>query len=333
MRIHSSVVVVLLSTLSLSAGVLAAPGFRGELAELADDPRDGLAELADGRSRDEFADLANDDAAPGFRGEDDVPDRDDRVPSVDRHSFAGVADGRDDGALQPRGEQSGYLEEKIKSVPASGNNLSAELFIAVKDSNVDEVRELLRSGADVHSVNKYRQTPLHLAHDSQIVQLLIDHGAPVNAQDQNGWQPIHFVRNVASLEILLKAGADPGALTDFDESVFETTIGFGEDGLWERLLKEKRSREVLEQRTTTGLTLLHTAVVFSAVDTEKVRMLIPLMRDLNVRDDNNRTPLDIAEQKRFFKVQEILRKAGAKTDQELRDPKRMTNRCRKWFCF
>jgi ankyrin repeat protein len=87
----------------------------------------------------------------------------------------------------------------------------------------------------------------------------------------------------------------------------------------ERLLEDPWFRNVLGQKTILGETLLHLAVMFSAHTTEKVRVLIPLMPDLNVRDDDGETPLDIAEKMGLIEVQEMLRKAGAKTGKELRD--------------
>ena len=61
---------------------------------------------------------------------------------------------------------------------------------------VDTVRLLLELGSDVTVTNRYGQTALHGAAsmwEDGVIQLLVDHGANVNAEDQRGRTPLYLV--------------------------------------------------------------------------------------------------------------------------------------------
>ena len=61
---------------------------------------------------------------------------------------------------------------------------------------VDTVRLLLELGSDVTVTNRYGQTALHGAAsmwEDGVIQLLVDHGADVNAEDQRGRTPLYLV--------------------------------------------------------------------------------------------------------------------------------------------
>ena len=68
-------------------------------------------------------------------------------------------------------------------------------------------------------------TPIHFAVDKgyershtlqheQVVKVLLDAGAKIDAQDKNGWQPIHYAAdgvNVSLVKFLIESGADINA--------------------------------------------------------------------------------------------------------------------------
>lgn len=71
------------------------------------------------------------------------------------------------------------------------------------------VRTLINAGADVHSMDKKRRTPLRYAElDERIFALLIEAGANVEHRDNDGKTPLHHCIWGVSTSLLLDAGAD-----------------------------------------------------------------------------------------------------------------------------
>jgi ankyrin repeat protein len=100
------------------------------------------------------------------------------------------------------------------------------LHIAAAAHDAATARDLVVRGADVSAPNRRRAHPMHYAVDGapswpghptaqrDTVACLIELGAPVDAVDANGSQPLHrAIRNRASdaVAVLLAAGADPNA--------------------------------------------------------------------------------------------------------------------------
>lgn len=61
-------------------------------------------------------------------------------------------------------------------------------------------------------IDEYGRTALHYVDNPEVIQKLINDGADVNLQDDNGWCPLHFFAqdsNVEAIQIALSNGADP----------------------------------------------------------------------------------------------------------------------------
>jgi uncharacterized protein len=110
--------------------------------------------------------------------------------------------------------------------PASIHKYSPDGFfplaLAAYFGHRNIVNFLLDRGADANQVaeNTIRIAPIHAAvssKDLEMVRLLIEHGADVNARQQNGFTPLQGAAGSGSLdimELLLQHGADPAALDD-----------------------------------------------------------------------------------------------------------------------
>ena len=93
--------------------------------------------------------------------------------------------------------------------------INDELAEAVKNNNIQEINELISRGADVNAIKgSYGWIPLFYAArygKNEIVKLLLDRGADVNAKDSYGWTPLLYAAAHGKNEIvklLLDRGAD-----------------------------------------------------------------------------------------------------------------------------
>ena len=114
----------------------------------------------------------------------------------------------------------------VEGDPAQAKAWSADGFTALHFAaffNQPTIaRELVRRGADVAalSMNPMEVTPLHsaaAAHATEIVRMLVESDAPVNAKQHGGWTALHEAAssgNEEMIKILLQHGADPLAQND-----------------------------------------------------------------------------------------------------------------------
>jgi ankyrin repeat protein len=118
------------------------------------------------------------------------------------------------------------VAELASADPQLVNSFSTDgympLGLAAYFGHADVVEFLLAAGADPneHTRNETLATPLHSAvarGDMKSVQLLLEHGADVNATQQNGFTPLHSAALNGDREIinlLLARGADQSAKSE-----------------------------------------------------------------------------------------------------------------------
>jgi ankyrin repeat protein len=97
------------------------------------------------------------------------------------------------------------LSEKINKLEKSKLKSQDELFNAVKQGDLQKVRDCLRKGTNVNAKNTAHETPLHIAAEKSykdIVQTLLENGANIEEQDIIAWTPLHLAAANGHLEIV-----------------------------------------------------------------------------------------------------------------------------------
>lgn len=119
-----------------------------------------------------------------------------------------------------------WLDRDRSLVNAYSSDGFYPLGLAAFFGHPETVRLLLARGADVSQVarNPMRVQALHAAaagRSLEIVRMLVEAGAPVDAKQQNGWTPLHAAAHRGDLEMsryLLARGADPKLQNDEGKS-------------------------------------------------------------------------------------------------------------------
>jgi ankyrin repeat protein len=117
---------------------------------------------------------------------------------------------------------SGLLDRDPAQAKAYSSDGFTALHFACFFNQPAIARELVRRGADVAAVsmNPMEVTPLHsaaAAHATEIVRMLVESDAPVNAKQHGGWTALHAAADNGDeemIKILLQHGADPLAQND-----------------------------------------------------------------------------------------------------------------------
>jgi ankyrin repeat protein len=106
------------------------------------------------------------------------------------------------------------------------------LHLAAFFGNRSLALQLLERGAEVdaRSVNTMKNTPLHAAtagRKIELVRLLLDEGAAVNASQEGGWTALHAAAQNGDgdlVELLLARGANLGARADNNQSPLDLAL-------------------------------------------------------------------------------------------------------------
>jgi ankyrin repeat protein len=168
----------------------------------------------------------------------------------------------------------------------------------------DIVRWLLNHGADVNSHTELRVTSLHSAALSgrlKAAQILLEHGADISARNAWGEAALHLAAcgiskdhqdRLATMQLLLESGADVNARNDV-----------GLTPLHHSSCRELRTKVWCDRRIYAGP--CHTGTV------EGSKLLLKHGADMDARDDEGRTPLDLALEHGRDEIARFLLEYGA----------------------
>jgi ankyrin repeat protein len=212
------------------------------------------------------------------------------------------------------------------------------LHIAVSMERVDVVNMLLRTGASIHARNTNNRTPfqnslnkssrmvstlltrnrinvpddmgnsaLHIAlyekASPEIIRVIINQGARVNAVDSSGKTPLRIAVDSDQLEmakILADAGADPFITAIDNKSPADIAFSKGEN-----CVRALFSGRAINAKDSSANTILHLAARSGTPET--IRALIELGANKNLKNISSETPADIAVRWNRAENAELLR--------------------------
>lgn len=186
------------------------------------------------------------------------------------------------------------------------------LLVSAENNNTEETRRLLLMGFNVNMMDKYKQTPLHLAaayskDDSHFftIETLLRRGAKVNAQDSIGRTPMHYLvfsTNLQTVQLFLKFGADVDIQEKDGRTPLVTAVRTGSSVEVVKLLLDN-SLDINCGLGQHKYTLLHYACWRERII--MVKLLVKYGASLDVKDFDERTPLMIALS--YFPNERIVR--------------------------
>ncbi|MEZ5114955.1 MAG: ankyrin repeat domain-containing protein [Candidatus Nanopelagicales bacterium] len=200
-------------------------------------------------------------------------------------------------------------------------SLTPQLIAAAEDGRSDVVRRLLASGAPVDGTDDRGRTALiAAAYENEVAtaQVLVQAGADVNIQDDSQQSAFLIATSEVGpdpglLILTLNYGADVDAKDSFNGTGLIRAADRGYDRIVERLLETDIE---VDHVNNLGWTALHEAILLGdggAGYVRTVQLLVEAGADVNLAtaDSEPRTPLQIAEEKGYSDIAEILRDAGA----------------------
>ena len=174
----------------------------------------------------------------------------------------------------------------------------------------DEVRALLAAGASPDEGAAIAHAAK--SENLEIIILLVEAGASVNARDSDGNTALHYAAQWEMYDIarylLTKCNALADIENDDEETPFDLAI-HSDDTEMVRLFLDNCKVNV-NKRDYTGATALHHAV--SSDNPELVQLLLSAGAKVNVKDCLGETPLSIAKEDENVTIVRLLRAAGAK---------------------
>ncbi|MFG0516296.1 ankyrin repeat domain-containing protein [Kluyvera intermedia] len=200
----------------------------------------------------------------------------------------------------------------------TNTNLIADYLLAAQQGELAKLKSCLRQGVDINAVNRQGQTAITLASLNKkydCVATLIDAGADINKQDHTCLNPFLICclnNDLTLLRLILPARPDLNRLTRFGGVGLTPACEKGHLDIVQELLH--RTAINLNHTNFVGWTpLLEAIVLNNGGETQQaiVALLLEHGASPHMTDKYGKTPLELAREKGFEEIAQLLIAAGA----------------------
>lgn len=200
----------------------------------------------------------------------------------------------------------------------TNNNLIADYLLAAQQGELTKLKSCLRQVVDINACNRQGQTAITLASLNKkydCVAALIDAGTDINKQDQTCLNPflISCLNNdLTLLRLILPARPDLNCLTRFGGVGLTPACEKGHLDIVKELLV--RTQINVNHTNFVGWTPLLEAIVLNdGGETQQtiVALLLEHGASPHMTDKYGKTPLELAREKGFEEIAQLLIAAGA----------------------
>ena len=170
-----------------------------------------------------------------------------------------------------------------------------------KGANVAVLESMLKDGADIRVREpQYDWTPLHLAagfsQDPRALELLLNHGANINAEDADGAQPLHIAAGFSSRPDIIPLMLNRGARLEAQDNNGFTPLHWAAANAVSPATAHMLLRRGadLEARSAKGLTPLLAAANFSGSEAV-LKLLLDAGADISAQAEGGFSVVDLLE--------------------------------------
>jgi ankyrin repeat protein len=198
-----------------------------------------------------------------------------------------------------------------------------EAFVSVPKLNHEQIsliKLLLKNGAKTTS--KVAETLLHQVKSIELAEIIIANDVNVNAKDEYGNTPLHMAvdnENYELIDLLIRNSANINLLNKERKAPLHLAMDIGTPDsknntkLAAFLINRGASLKIHHPVGNSNLLHLSTSLF---ADKSFIEFLLNKGVDINAKNDNGNTPLDIALMGSQVEVIKLLREKGAKQNRD-----------------